>query len=334
MDSHGGVLLLLLLFGGIYIVADPPGAFHYLFEVWDGYHQEFYNYTPGLMADYSISAIPHAFGVPDSVAWYQWEPIYIPITLAGIAALFAVAWFRKKNEDVLLLGVCATIAVYVLSRGYAQYRYVFAAFLPLVAFVYPATPAAPRFARPFARAVALVFVWIGIAPAALWAASLLTETMAALHPAPVIHAATAYDIVLPATVLPIAPPDGNDLTRHTFALSHVAQFHFLKPEYFSGLRLSGDHIPIQELKGVFMRYPTDTEMRGVVTEGILEGSEDGLNFTPLRHFYNPVNYSIWPATIPLPPTPRPIIAVRLRPLNLYLDHKEWILGNVEFLKRN
>jgi hypothetical protein len=324
---------LLVLFGGIYILADPPGAFHYLFQVWEGYHQELYNYTPGLAANYTVSTIPHAFGVPDSVPWYAWRAIYIPLTLAGVAALLAVAWFRKNQEEVLLLGVFATVAVYVLSRGYAQYSYVFAAFLPLLAFLYPAASVQPVFARPFAKGLAFVFLWIGIAPAALWASGLLAQAIDSVHPARAFYAAASYDIPPSGPVVPIAPIVGSDATRHTFPLSHAAQFQLIQPAYLSGIRLSGDHIEIQEIKGVMMRYPTDTEMRGVVTEGWIEGSEDGRNFTPLSHFHNAVNYSIWPATIALPATPRPLLALRLRPLNLYLGHQEWILGNVEFLER-
>ena len=82
-----------------------------------------------------------------------------------------------------------------------------------------------------------------------------------------------------------------------------------------------------------MPYPTELQMRGAITEGLIEGSEDGVAFQPVRHFRNAATYCNWPVTIPIAATARPLLAVRLKAVKLYLNQASWTLGNVEFVVR-
>ncbi len=325
--------VLLSLFGGIYIVTDPAGAYHYLYEVWNEYHQEIFNDASGLQRNYSISALPHALGIADAVTWYRWNAFYPPITLAGIAVLFGIAWFRKSAEEILFLGMLSSIATYLLSRGYAQFIYVCTAFFPLVAFAYPLTSSEPLIGRRFAQCLSMVLVWFGAAPAVLAVAGLAIRMVDEARPSATLHAAATQEILPTSQVIGIAPMNGADAPSHILAPSAALQFQLPSPEYVTGIRLSCDQIPIQSLKGVLMPYPTEVQMRGAITEGLVEGSEDGRQFFPVRHFYNAATYCIWPVTIPLLRTQRPVTFLRLRPIKLYLDQQQWNLGNVEFIAR-
>ena len=253
-----GILLFsaaLFLFGGIYIVTDPAGAYRYLYAVWDGYHQELFNITPGLQANYSISAIPHALGVPDTVAWYGWKPVYLPLTLLGISGLFAAAWFRKRHEEVLFLGMLATASVYILSRGYAQFGYVCTVFVPLIAFLAPARNPPSLAGRRFAQGLAVVVFWIGAAPAFLYAASWMVLKVEQAKPSrvvPPISVAELLPLQAPAA-LPLI--DGDDSHRQEFPMSATVEFRLPRPEMLTGLRLSCDHVPVQELKGSLDALP-------------------------------------------------------------------------------
>ena len=321
----------LFLFGGIYIVTDTAGAYRYLYAVWDGYHQELFNITPGLQANYSISAIPHALGVPDTVAWYGWKRVYLPLTLLGISGLFAAAWFRKRHEEILFLGILATASVYVLSRGYAQFGYVCTVFFPLIAFVAPAPNPSSLAGRRFAQSLAVAVFWIGATPALLYAASWMLLQVEQAKPGRMVQPIFVAEL-LPSQA-PAALPliDGDDAHRQEFPLSATVEFRLPRPEMLKGMRLSCDHIPVQELKGVWMPYPTELQMGGAITDGLIEGSEDGVNFHPVQLFRNAATYCNWPVTIPIAATPRPLLAVRLKASKLYLDQASWTLGNVEFV---
>ncbi len=322
---------LLFLFGGIYILEDPPGAFHYLYEVWNGYHQELFNTKPGLVLNYSIASLPQIFGVSDAVAWYNLRPFYGPILLAGLGSLFVIAWSRKNREEILFLGVLASASVYVLSRGFSQYSYLCTAFFPLAGFWYPVEGRPSVEGRRFAKSLVLVMIWIGGAPAIFYILTWASRKADELRPRQVIHALEVRQDQNSAAPQPVL--DGSPTSHAAFSMPSTVRFRLPNPERLSGVRLSCDPVSVQIIKGVPMPYPSDTQMRGAITEGELEWSADGTNFLPLEHFHNAATYCIWPVTIAIPETPRPIAAIRLKATQLYLDQQEWVLGNVEFLRR-
>lgn len=326
-------LAALFLFGGVFMLLNLSAAYEYLFRIWDKYHQELFNYVPGLNANYSVSSLPHIFGIDDSVPWTQWKPIYMPLTLLSVGALFFIACRSKSSDTILGLALWATLFVYLFSRGYSQFHYVLSACFPFAALLYPGRPASAAFPKYSAKALAFVILWIGTIPVALFAASsiaTLFDNPGALSPIPIAH---TFEIPQAGSPVPIPNLDGADANRHTFPLGSSLQITFNAPADVSAIRLSGDHIGMMTIKGVPMRYATETEMRGIVTDGSFDYSGPNTIFRPLMHFRNSVNYSMYSAVISLPRTAGLVSSLRLTPRALYLDQREWILGKVEVFAR-
>jgi hypothetical protein len=325
--------ILLFLFGGIYILLDPKGAYTYEFGIWDAFQDGFFNYNHGLLGNYSISSIPQAFGVPDDVPWKQFKGIYMPLTAVGEMALLWIAWRSKKRDTVLFTALMAPVFVYILARGYAQYHYVVAAVLPFLAMVVPADQKKRIFDRYFTRGLGLTILWIGVSPLAIFAAGKIAATgdaVRGLAPVPVAHTRL---LGADGTRTDVATPDGRDEHHQLCWLNQGLEFDFATPRFPSELRLSTDHIPIQNVKGVNIWWATETQMRGIITEGTIEYSTDGVNFGSRQPFRNELTYAAFPVTIQLPAATQPVRAVRLRAEHLYLDHTQWVIGNVEFFGR-
>ncbi len=167
---------LLFLFGGVYILLDPAGAYLYEFKIYDAFQQSFFNDNQGLTRNVSISSIPRAFGVPDNIPWNDWRPIYLPISAAGVLALLVAAWRSKKRDSILFFTLMAPAFVYVLARGYAQMHYVVATFLPLLALCAPVERPRNPVERYLTGGLAFFLLWVGIAPLAIYFVGKVAET--------------------------------------------------------------------------------------------------------------------------------------------------------------
>ena len=324
---------LLLLFGGVFILGDLPDAYESMYRIWAPYADQWYNAYNGLNGNYTIASIPHLFGVSDAVAWNQWGRIYTPVMLAGIAAVFFAAFKSKSRDTILALGVLATVFVYLLARGYAQFHYVVGTAFPFLAFFYPTAGTPPtrllriNVSRLYVECVCAILFLFAVAPLAVFAlgkTEYLVNGMRAMDP-PVSVAKTART---PKAGQPEAIPNLDGAGR-TFKLTDDVEFDFAQPVRLSAVRLSGEHTPVQNVRGVPMLYATETEMRGAVTRGEIECSEDGSSFAPCKEFHEAASYSVYPVLIRLP-ADRAVKAVRIHPQAVYLDHPEWLLGKVEF----
>jgi hypothetical protein len=321
---------LLFLFGGVYILLDPAGAYIYEFKIYDAFQQSFFNDNQGLLGNYSISSIPHAFGIKDQVPWDDWKSIYMPLTAAGILTLLAAAWRTRKRDTILFLTVLAPVFVYVLARGYAQLHYVVATVFPLLALAGPSDRPRKPFERSFTGSLAFLILWIGIAPLAIFAVGKTSETIRSIRNPPVIPIAHTILVGFNGYKTDVPNMDGTDEHHQLCWMNQSLEFDFAEPVVPSEMRLTSDHVRIQKVKGIDIWWATPTQSRGIIWKGTVEYSIDGTTFQPPREFDNTLIYTAFPVTINLPKTTAPVRAVRLHAKELYLHHDQWVLGNVEF----
>jgi hypothetical protein len=325
--------VLLFLFGGIYILLDPSGAYQYEYRIYDAFQDGFFNDNKGLIANFSISSIPHAFGISDLVPWNTWKSIYFPITAAGLLTLFALAYRTRKRDTVMFLMVMAPVFVYVLARGYAQLHYVVASVCPLLALAGPATWQRRSFEHYFTRGLALFILWVGVAPLAIFVTGKAGDIVDRTQTRPALPIAHTILVGSDGNNMEIPTPDGTDAHRPLCWMNQGLEFDFAQPVLPEKMRLTGDHVPIQEVKGVKIWWATRTEARGSIWHGTVEYSTDGKTFQPPQDFTNTLTYEAFPVTVSLPRAGQPVRAVRLRVKELYIHYDQWFVGNVEFLGR-
>jgi hypothetical protein len=324
---------LLFLFGGVYILLDPKGAYIYEYRIYDAFQQSFYNANQGLLGNYSISSIPQAFGIKDNLAWNEWKGIYLPITAAGLLALLIVAWRARTRDTVLFLLVLAPAFVYILARGYAQLHYVVATMFPFFALAGPSESPRRQFDRYFTRGLAFVLLWFGLSPLAIFAVGKTTDIVQNLQhreAVPITHTlllgADGFNAEFPNM-------DGTDAHSQLRWLNQGLEFDFASPVFLTSMRLTSDHVQIQRVKGIDIWWANAPESRGMIWKGTVEYSHDGKHFDAPREFRNTLNYTAFPVTIDLPRADQTVQAIRLRAKELYLGQDQWILGNIEFFGR-
>ncbi len=325
---------LLFLFGGFYILLDLQGAYLWLFRFWDKFLDSFYNANHGLNSNYTISSIPHMFGIDDRVAWGIWPPAYLILVLSSIGILFLVANRMTSKDNILFLGVLATVFVYIFSRGYAQFHYLAATAIPLAAFQFAVTRKKARVVDYWAKGLAVFLFWVGVVPFAWFLLGRADAAIQSFRHEPAVPVATTEFVDPDGTHEQVPNIDGADKNSQLYSMDQAAEFNFNPPALLSHVRLSGDHLEVLDVKGVELPWATETEMRGIIEDGEILYSLDGNNFVPLQKITNHISYSAYPVTFALAPTPGPVRAIRIRAKKLYLDHHEWILGNVEFFGRN
>jgi hypothetical protein len=323
--------LFLFLFGGIYILLDPSGAYQYEYRIYDAFQDSFFNDNQGLLGNYSVSSIPQAFGINDQLPWNAWKSVYFPITAAGLLTILVVAYRAKKRDTVMFMLVMAPVFVYVLARGYAQLHYVVASVCPMLALAGPASQPRRTFERYFTRGLAFLILWIGLAPLAIYAAGKAGDIVERMRPEPVLPIAQTILVGADGNNMVIPTPDGTDARRPLCWLNQGLEFDFAQPVSPDEMRLTGDHVPIQTIKGVKIWWATRTESRGSIWRGTVEYSTDGKTFQPPQEFRNTLTYEAFPVTISLPKPSQPVRAIRLRAQELYVHYDQWFVGNVEFL---
>ncbi len=324
---------LLFLFGGFYILLDLKGAYLWLFRFFDKFLDSFYNANQGLKANYSISSLPHTFGIDDKVAWNIWPPAYLMLMLLSIGILFLVAYRMKSHDNILFLGVLATVFVYIFSRGYAQFHYVAATAIPLAAFQFAVTRRKARVVDYWSKGLAVFLIWVGAVPFAWFFLGRADAAVQSFRHEPKVLVESTESVSALGAKEQVPNIDGVDRNTRVYSLDQAAEFNFDPPALLSHVRLSGDHLKILNVKGVDLPWASETEMRGIIEEAEILYSRDGLTFFPLQTITNHISYSAYPVTFALAPTPGPVRAIRIRARKLYLDHKEWFLGNVEFFGR-
>jgi len=325
---------LLFLFGGFYILLDLKGAYLWLFRFFDKFLDSFYNANHGLNSNYTISSLPHTFGIDDKVAWSIWPPAYLILVLLSIGVLFLVANRMKSKDNILFLGVLATVFVYIFSRGYAQFHYVAATAIPLAAFQFTVPRKKARVVDYWAKGLAVFLIWVGAVPLAWFLLGRADGAIESFRHAPKVLVTTTEMVASNGSRVAVANLDGADQHRQLYSLEQAAEFTFDPPALLASIRISGDHLQVLDVKGVQLPWASETEMRGIIEEGDILYSLDGNRFVELQRLDNHISYSAYPVTFALAPTPGPVRAIQIRARKLYLDHKEWILGNVEFFGRN
>lgn len=321
---------LLFLFGGFYILLDLKGAYQWLFRFWDVFLESFYNANDGLNSNYTISSIPHMFGIDDKVAWNIWPPAYLILVLSSVGVLLFLGNRMASRENVLFLGVLATVFVYIFSRGYAQFHYVAATAIPLAAFQFAVPRKPSKVITYWATGLAVFLVWVGAVPLAWFILARGEAAIRTFRTPPVAAVATTELIENDGSRTSIANLDGKNEHRQFYNLTQSAQFDFDPPVFLSSVRVSGDHVEVQNVKGVNLPWASETEMRGIIEDGDILYSQDGNNFIELQKIANHFSYSAYPVTIALRETPGPVRSIRIHAKKLYLNHGQWILGNVEF----
>jgi len=321
---------LLIAFGGVYILLDPVGAYWYEYRIWDLFQESFYIDNGGLMGNYSVSSIPHAFGIPDAVPWNGWKWIYLPLTALGELILLGIAWRSRKRDTVLFTAILAPAFVYILARGYAQFHYVLASAMPFFAMIVPVEAVKNAWERYLSRALAVFVLWTGLCPLAIFAVEKTAskvEGWRRLQKLPIAHTIL---VGIDGNNIEFPTPDGSDAHRQLCWMNQGLEFDFPEPLRPVTMTLATDHIPVQEVKGVMIPWATETEARGIITLGTVEYSEDGKTFQAPKEFKNTVTYAAFPVTIDLPRAGHAVRAVRLRARELYLHHDQWVIGNVTF----
>jgi hypothetical protein len=325
--------VLLFLFGGIYIVLDPSGAYQYEYKVYDVFQDSFFHDNQGLLGNYSISSIPHAFGIDDQVPWNAWKSIYFPLTAGGLLTLVALAYKTRKRDTVMFLLVMAPVFVYVLARGYSQLHYVVASVCPMLALAGPASQPRRTFEHYFTRSLAFLILWIGLAPLAIYFVGKAGDIVDRIRPERVLPIAQTILVGADGNNAVIPTPDGTDAHRPLCWMNQGLEFDFAQSVSPDEVRLTGDHVQIQAIKGIKIWWATRTESRGSIWRGTVEYSTDGKTFQPPREFSNTLTYEAFPVTISLPKPSQPVRAIRLRALEVYVHYDQWFVGNVEFLGR-
>ena len=331
-DYYRGMILAasLFVFGGFYILLDLRGAYQWLFRFYDLFLEGAYKDNNGLGNNYSISSIPHMFGVSDTVAWNLWPPAYLILMLASVGVLLIVAYRMKSKENVLFLGVLATVFVYIFSRGYAQYHYVAATAIPLAAFQFAITRKDRKVIRYWAGGLGTFIVWVGVLPLAWFLVARMDAAILNFRALPLVPVASTV-LVGADGVRQVTPNvDGVNEHRQLYWLNQSAEFKFDPPKLLSAMRISGDHLSILRVKGVELPWASEIEMRGIIEQGEVSYSQDGVSFTELQKLTNHITYSAYPVTFPLSGTPGPVRAIRIHANKLYLNQQQWMLGNVEF----
>ena len=331
-DYYRGVIFgaCLFLFGGFFIVLDLRGAYLWLFRFWDSFLESFYNENHGLSNNYSISSIPHMFGIDDKVAWNFWPPAYLILVLTSVAVLFFVAYRMKSKENIIFLGVLATVFVYIFSRGYAQYHYVAGTAIPLAAFQFAITHKSGKAIRYSAAGLGMFIVWVGVLPLAWFLTARMDAAILNFRALPVVPVASTV-LVGADGVRQVTPNvDGFNEHKQQYWLNQSAEFRFDPPTLLSAMRISGDHISVLRVKGIDLPWASEIEMRGIIEQGDVSYSQDGVSFTELQKLTNHITYSAYPVTFPLSGTPGPVRAIRIHANKLYLNQQQWMLGNVEF----
>ena len=335
-DYYRGMIFgaCLFLFGGFFILLDLRGAYLWLFRFWDSFLESFYNENHGLSNNYSISSIPHMFGIDDKVAWNIWPPAYLILVLTSVAVLLFVAYrmdaTRKSKENIIFLGVLATVFVYIFSRGYAQYHYVAATAIPLAAFQFSITRRNRKTIRYWAAGLGMFIVWVGVLPLAWFMTARMDAAILNFRALPLVPVAST--VLMGADGVRQVTPnvDGVNEHRQLYWLNQSAEFTFDPPKLLSAMRISGDHLSILRVKGVDLPWASEIEMRGIIEQGEVSYSQDGVHFTELQKLTNHITYSAYPVTFPLSGTPGPVRAIRIHANKLYLNQAQWMLGNVEF----
>jgi hypothetical protein len=322
--------VLLFLFGGFYILLDPAGAYLYEFKFYDGFQQSFFNYYGKLMGNISISSIPHAFGVPDEIPWFDWKPIYLPITAAGVLALLVAAWRSKKRDSILFFALMAPAFVYVLARGYALMHYVVAAFFPLLSLSTPVGRPRNPVERYLTGGLAFFLLWVGITPLAIYFVGKAGEISDRVRNQPALPIAHTFLIGADGRKDQVPNLDGIDEHHELLSMNQSLEFDFAEPEVPEAVRLTGDHVPIQKIKGIDIWWATRTQARGIIWRGTVEYSPDGNVFEAPQEFSNTLTYEAFPVTIKLPTPGKPARALRIKALKLFDTHDQWMLGNAEF----
>jgi len=325
---------LLFLFGGFYILLDLKGAYLWLFRFWDKFLESFYNANHGLNANYTISSIPHMFGIDDKVAWNIWPPAYLILVFLSIGILLLIANRMASKDHILFLGVLATVFVYIFSRGYAQFHYLAATAIPLAGFQFSVPRKPSRVITYWATGLAIFIVWVGAVPLAWFLVGRADAAIQTFRNPPRVAVATTELIGDNGTRTITPNLDGQNQHRQLYALNQSAEFNFDPPVLLSSIRVSGDHVEVLNVKGVELPWASETEMRGVIEDGDILYSQDGNTFVELQKIANHISYSAYPVTFALKRTPGPIRAIRIHAKKLYLHHEQWILGNVEFFGRN
>lgn len=320
---------LLFLFGGVYILLDPSGAFLYEFKIYDAFQESFFNTNEGLSRNVSISSIPRAFGVPDNIPWREWKGIYLPITAMGVLSLLVASWRSKKRDSVLFFTLMAPAFVYVLARGYAQMHYVVAAFFPFLAFGGPVDSPKNRAERYLTGGLAFLLLWVGIAPLAIFAtgkAASISERLRDEHP---LVIAKTLLIGYDGNKTAVPNIDGNDAHHQLCWKNQSLEFDFAEPSMPEAMRLAGDHVQIQNVKGVDIWWATRTQARGIIWRGTVEYSADGKIYDVPQVFENTLTYEAFPVTIQIPKPEKPARAMRLKAWKLYGDQDQWLLGDIQ-----
>lgn len=318
--------LLLLLFGGLFLILDPWNAYEATYGIWAPYAQELFNGNGGLKANFSISTLLATLAGPQ-VAWDQWHALYFPLTLASIAALLTVAWKSGRRDTVLALAVTATIFVYILARGYAQLHYVIGTAAPFLAFVIKPARRPEQIGTWMAGALVMALLWLGIMPVPLFATGKCLQLWTALRANGPEAAIASEAIVTPFSRLPIP------VATHDFFLTESAEFELSRPSAVAALVISGEHVSMTNVHGVPLPYANENQRRGALTSGVVEASVDGRDFFELLRFHPAGSYNAYPLRLDLPATPQPVRFLRLRPLATYDHHPAWILGQVRVFAR-
>jgi len=175
---------------------------------------------------------------------------------------------------------------------------------------------------------------VGAVPLAWFLLGRADGAIESFRHAPKVLVTTTEMVASNGSRIAVANLDGADQHRQLYSLEQAAEFTFDPPALLASIRISGDHLQVLDVKGVQLPWASETEMRGIIEEGDILYSLDGNRFVELQRLDNHISYSAYPVTFALAPTPGPVRAIQIRARKLYLDHKEWILGNVEFFGRN
>lgn len=318
---------MLAVCGGLYIAANPAGAIQASFRTVAVHAAEFHLQTRGGLAqNHTILALLR-FLLPEVVLWRQFETAYPIIAGSACLLLFWMATRKESSRRAMALGVAATVALMVFSRGHATIHYLVAAMLPFFAFAGPDPGPPPRAAYGIAvKATAAILGLFAVVPLGILAVGLAVRAPLPDRP---LRVAGFESISAGGARRALPAPDGRFEHGAHLQLPAAIEAKLAEPSPVGHVLLAGA-VQYPRISGDVLYYqPASQDSLGSLTEGEIHGSADGETFTLLTRFKLARNYNAAPALIAVPGTASLLRAIRIVPVRSFGNHTHWWVGRLE-----
>ncbi len=149
----------------------------------------------------------------------------------------------------------------------------------MLALAGPAGQPKRTFEHYYTRSLAFLILWVGLAPITIchYAVGKAGDIAGRMRPEPVLPIAQTILVGADGNNAVIPTPDGTDAHRPLCWMNQGLEFDFEQPVSPDEMRLTGDHVPIQKVKGVNIWLGHANGIAGqhlARDSGVLDGRQD------------------------------------------------------------